>query len=83
MRDRTVLKYSACFKQQVVADLESGRFESIQAARMLTARPAVHPCVDIIPGALLTRLCFAAIVVRFVTAVHASPPRGIENMVLQ
>lgn len=34
MRDRTVRKYSACFKQQVVADLENGRFESIQAARM-------------------------------------------------
>jgi len=34
MRDRTVRKYSACFKQQVVADLENGRFESIKAARI-------------------------------------------------
>lgn len=34
MRDRTVPRYSACFKQQVVADLENGRFESIEAARM-------------------------------------------------
>lgn len=37
MRDRTVRKYSACFKQPQragVADLENGRFESIQAARI-------------------------------------------------
>ncbi|MCP4591547.1 MAG: transposase [bacterium] len=33
MRERIIRRYSACFKQQVVADLENGRFESIQAAR--------------------------------------------------
>jgi transposase len=33
MGQRIVLRYSACFKQQVVADLKSGRFGSIQAAR--------------------------------------------------
>jgi transposase-like protein len=33
MRDRTVIRYSSCFKRQVVADLENGRFESIEAAR--------------------------------------------------
>jgi len=33
MRERIVLRYSACFKQQVVADLESGRFASVEAAR--------------------------------------------------
>lgn len=33
MRERRVLRYSACFKRQVVDDLESGRFDSIEAAR--------------------------------------------------
>jgi transposase len=33
MRERTVLRYSACFKRQVIAELESGRFASIQQAR--------------------------------------------------
>ena len=33
MQQRIVRRYSACFKQQVVADLENGRFGSIQAAR--------------------------------------------------
>ncbi len=32
MRQRTVLRYSVCFKQQVVAELESGRFDSIGQA---------------------------------------------------
>ena len=33
MQQRTVLRYSVCFKRQVVADLENGRFDSIGAAR--------------------------------------------------
>jgi len=33
MQERVVRRYSAAFKQQVVADLESGRFESIGAVR--------------------------------------------------
>ena len=33
MGQRIVRRYSACFKQQVVAELESGRFESVEAAR--------------------------------------------------
>jgi transposase-like protein len=33
MGERIVRRYSAAFKQQVVADLESGRFSSIEAAR--------------------------------------------------
>ncbi len=32
MRQRTVIRYSVCFKQQVVAELESGRFDSIGQA---------------------------------------------------
>lgn len=33
MRERVVWRYSACFKRQVVAELESGRFASFEAAR--------------------------------------------------
>jgi transposase len=33
MGQRTVVRYSSCFKRQVVADLESGRLSSIEAAR--------------------------------------------------
>lgn len=33
MGPRTVLRYSSCFKRQVVADIESGRLSSIEAAR--------------------------------------------------
>ena len=33
MRERIVNRYSACFKRQVIADLESGRFDSIQQVR--------------------------------------------------
>lgn len=33
MRERTVHRYSACFKRQVIADLESGRFSSLEQAR--------------------------------------------------
>lgn len=33
MVQRTVVRYSSCFKRQVVADLESGRLSSIEAAR--------------------------------------------------
>ena len=33
MRERVIFRYSACFRQQVVAELESGRFGSIEAAR--------------------------------------------------
>lgn len=33
MAQRIVRRYSACFKQQVVGELESGRFDSIEAAR--------------------------------------------------
>lgn len=33
MRQRIVHRYSACFKQQVVAALESGRFDSVEQAR--------------------------------------------------
>ena len=33
MGQRTVLRYSSCFKRQVVSDLESGRMSSIEAAR--------------------------------------------------
>ena len=32
MRQRTVIHYSVCFKRQVVAELESGRFDSIGQA---------------------------------------------------
>ena len=34
MQDRIIRWYSACFKQQVIADLENGRFPSIEAARI-------------------------------------------------
>lgn len=33
MRDRIIMRYSLCFKRQVVADLESGRFASVAQAR--------------------------------------------------
>jgi transposase-like protein len=33
MRERMVRRYSECFKRQVIADLESGRFASIAEAR--------------------------------------------------
>jgi transposase-like protein len=33
MEQRIVRRYSACFKQQVVTDLESGRLASLEAAR--------------------------------------------------
>jgi transposase-like protein len=33
MGQRIVRRYSACFKQQVVGELENGRFDSIEAAR--------------------------------------------------
>ncbi len=33
MARRTVIQYSSCFKRQVVADLESGRFDSIAGAQ--------------------------------------------------
>lgn len=33
MRERLIRRYSACFKQQVIGELESGRFGSIQQAR--------------------------------------------------
>ena len=32
MRQRTIIRYSVCFKQQVVSELESGRFDSILQA---------------------------------------------------
>ena len=32
MRQRTIIRYSVCFKQQVVSELESGRFDSIGQA---------------------------------------------------
>lgn len=32
MKSRTQIRYSMAFKQQVIADLESGRFGSIEAA---------------------------------------------------
>lgn len=34
MQDRIIRRYSACFKQQVIADLENGRFPSIEVARI-------------------------------------------------
>ena len=33
MRARLVHRYSSCFKRQVIADLERGRFDSLEAAR--------------------------------------------------
>ena len=33
MVGRTIIRYSLCFKRQVVSDLESGRLESIEAAQ--------------------------------------------------
>jgi len=33
MRERLVRRYSTCFKRRVISELESGRFESILAAR--------------------------------------------------
>ena len=33
MARRTVIQYSSCFKRQVVADLESGRFDSIASCQ--------------------------------------------------
>ena len=32
MRQRTTIRYSTCFKRQVVEELEAGRFDSITAA---------------------------------------------------
>ncbi len=34
MSKRVVIRYSSCFKRQVVEDLESGRMASIEAARL-------------------------------------------------
>lgn len=34
MCERVVHRYSACFKQQVIAELESGRFASLEQARL-------------------------------------------------
>jgi len=33
MKQKIVRRYSICFKRQVIADLESGRFESVAEAR--------------------------------------------------
>lgn len=33
MRERQVRRYSGCFKRQVIAELERGRFDSLEAAR--------------------------------------------------
>ncbi|MGC8542013.1 MAG: transposase [Phycisphaerae bacterium] len=33
MRERIIKRYSTCFKLQVISELETGRFESIEAAR--------------------------------------------------
>ena len=33
MKQKTIRKYSISFKRQVIADLEDGRFDSIEAAR--------------------------------------------------
>ncbi|GEM_PF-5074399 len=38
MRERVIFRYSACFRQQVVAELESGRFGSSSGGPR-TARP--------------------------------------------
>lgn len=34
MGDRLRIRYSACFKQRVISELESGRFSSVEAARL-------------------------------------------------
>lgn len=34
MRERMVHRYSACFKRQVIAELERGRFDSLEQARL-------------------------------------------------
>jgi transposase-like protein len=34
MPDRIILRYSGCFKQQVIRELEQGRFSSITQARL-------------------------------------------------
>ena len=34
MRERLIVRYSSCFKQQVVSELEAGRFSSIEQARV-------------------------------------------------
>ena len=34
MRDRVIRQYSQCFKKQVVEEIESGRFSSVQAASL-------------------------------------------------
>ena len=34
MRERVVVRYSACFKQEVIGALEAGRFASVEAARV-------------------------------------------------
>ena len=34
MRNRVQIRYSACFKQRVISELESGRFASAEAARV-------------------------------------------------
>ena len=34
MEERVIVRYSSCFKRQVVEDLESGRFSSISQARV-------------------------------------------------
>ena len=33
MRERVIHRYSVCFKQQVIGELESGRFDSVEQAR--------------------------------------------------
>ena len=34
MRNRVQIRYSACFRQRVISELESGRFASAEAARV-------------------------------------------------
>jgi transposase-like protein len=34
MRERVVVRYSQCFKQEVIGALETGRFSSVEAARV-------------------------------------------------
>ena len=45
MSDRVMLRYSECFKRQVIEDLESGRFSSAEQARAhygITGKSTIH-----------------------------------------
>lgn len=62
MGQRIVRRYSACFKQQVVAELESGRFDSIHLPHMSPAarHRATSFCLNVTPASPIATACKGA-----------------------